>query len=393
MLIFEKKLINVLQYAFFGVVCLFALFLFKSEHTLLKTLFYTFFIIALLSSYNKPLFLSNVRGFKYFILPWCPLLISIFVLILARGQSSGFSTYFHAFLILIISFIGLAGLDIKRTWIYYVFSISVILITLLILFDIFQNGLHSMIMGVNKNRLIPELTMLTSTIITAFLIDHEKFSPLLKGITLIAIFLNIISIIFTEVRTALLVYISLVPFLWLCNKKRFIRLSPYLLSIIFFLVTAFLITGRLQQGLNDFILYSTGDSNSSWGIRLELWKLSIEGFFVKPFLGWGKDAFESMINYGLPYGVPEFQASNFHSDFFNLLATSGIVGLLGTVFTIGLLIKDSLTDLPRLSYIISSLVVGIPGLCWSSNSTAIYLLMIGWLLLYLSSNQFNLRSK
>lgn len=391
MCLFEKKT-NITQLAFFLVVCLFVLFLFRSGHTILKILFYTFFIITLLTSRDKSLFFSNAKGFKYFILPWSPLLISILVLILVRSESTGFSAYFHAFLILIISFIGLAGLKIKRIWIYYVFSISVILITLLILFYISQNELNNTILGVNKNRLIPELTMITSTIITALFINQEKFSTLLKGTILAAIFLNIISIIFSEVRTSLLVYISLIPFLWFCNKKRFIRFSPYLIFIIFFLVTAFLITGRLQQGLNDLILYSTGNSNSSWGIRLELWKLSLEGFLVKPFFGWGKDAFESMINYGLPYGVPEFQAVNFHSDFFNTLAMNGIVGLLGTVFTIALLIKTSLTDLPRLSYILSSIAVGIPGLCWSDNSTAIYLLMVGWLLLYLSSNRFNARS-
>lgn len=372
------------QWIFFLSICCCPLFLFKDAHTPLKIVIYVFFALNLISAFVFKTYKKESRIKFNVLYPWIPLIVSYVILIFVHGLS-GNSPFIHAVLIFILAYIGLRNFPIKRSWVYLAFSIAIIIMSLGVISDIAINGLRTEVLGVNKNRIIPELTAISAVLFVAWCFERDTFTKPLQTLIFISILLNPICVVITEVRSAFLVYLAFFPLLWLFEKKLFLKALPWLVLFISLTLVAFYSTGRLQAGFSDIASYLDGNSNSSWGIRLELWQLAIQGFPIEPIFGWGNDAFHLMINHGLTYDVPQFQAKSFHSDIFNLMATGGLVGLLGTYLTVIFLAKQSLSDYPRLTLIISSAVIGIPGLCWSSNSTSLYLISLSWLLLLLSS--------
>ncbi len=80
--------------------------------------------------------------------------------------------------------------------------------------------------------------------------------------------------------------------------------------------------------LNRFV--TTPLSEASGGSRLLMWKTAVVGWEQKPLLGWGWENYYDLFNKNyLPefFGRTEDWQDNAHSVFFNLLATTGIVGL------------------------------------------------------------------
>lgn len=382
----NRELFLVQRFLFF-LLCCSPLFLFKEEQWLLKVLFYfTFVIFFCLCIFQKQNPFCYKRLIKI-LSPWIPLFISVLILMGVHGKS-GFSPLFHAAAIFFLASVCINGHIIERKWAYVFLGSLVGLIYILILGDISINGLDAEILGVNKNRLMPELTMVSSSLTVAWILDRKSLGIKIGSLVLFSFILNVITVAFTEVRTAFLVYLTLLPLLFIFDRAKFRKVLPWLLISILLILTAFVLTGRLQEGFYDLEKYYQGEPNSSWGIRLELWKLAFQGFLIKPLSGWGNYAFDMMIEFGLPYAVPSFHAKSFHNDIFNLLATGGLVALTGTFATIFLLIKKSLIDFPTITFLVSSIVIGIPGLCWSSNSTSIYLLMLVWLIFFVTSESY-----
>ncbi|MBQ9240923.1 MAG: O-antigen ligase family protein, partial [Duodenibacillus sp.] len=65
----------------------------------------------------------------------------------------------------------------------------------------------------------------------------------------------------------------------------------------------------------------------SWGARIDMWKVALVGFAQKPFFGWGPEALPKILS-ACPdilkwyHGVKTW---DFHNDFFNMLATGGVL--------------------------------------------------------------------
>ncbi|MBB3259206.1 O-antigen ligase [Paraburkholderia bannensis] len=99
-------------------------------------------------------------------------------------------------------------------------------------------------------------------------------------------------------------------------------------------VGGLLATPRIQQRISDCVsdltLFSHGNTDSSTGIRLELWKGATRLFVTHPVYGIGKGKLED--SYGVladqNYLPRQFVNERAHSDFFSTLAESGSIGVL-----------------------------------------------------------------
>jgi O-antigen ligase len=94
------------------------------------------------------------------------------------------------------------------------------------------------------------------------------------------------------------------------------------------------IEGRIMQAVMDIERYFEGNSNSSVGARLDMWKITLHAFTEYPVFGWGVTPFkETFVNY-LNQGVGSFNLSagddgfaQPHNDYMFLLYHFGLVGL------------------------------------------------------------------
>ena len=233
---------------------------------------------------------------------------------------------------------------------------------------------------------IPELAAISVSLLVLYCTDRGEIqSKSLKWLILIAIISNVVAVVISEVRTALIVYLAAVPLvLFSANKSLLKKALPILLLCCICLIGLFFYTGRLQQGINDILLFQAGQSNSSLGIRFELWKLGLSAFVDHPIFGWGRLPFRQIIDAGYSFPI-NIVPSHFHNEMVNLLVTGGLVSFFGWLMTNVLLIKDAGKDLPRVALVISFFVIGLTENSWGGNNTAFYTLSVSWLLLYLSA--------
>ena len=140
----------------------------------------------------------------------------------------------------------------------------------------------------------------------------------------------------------------------------------------------------MQQGIVDLQNYNHGNANSSWGIRLELWKFVLRGFLDSPFFGWGENPLNAMLETGHTIGIKVTKYYHFHNDFLNWLAIGGLFGIAGWLSTVGLLAKQAFKDPARLFFLVGCLAVGLTEQFWFQRTTLFSCLTI-WTLLYISA--------
>ena len=361
----------------------FGAFLFGETNKALK---YSLFIFATLTFLyrlaNKRYDRFTFEHYSEFIKPWIPWLCSIVILIYVHGLS-GNSNYLGSFLLMSVLSLALYSYPIKRDYVIVSMALTTLFITASVSFwVIFSGVLKAEIFGVNKNLLLGGTTLLTVCCISQLFFSWSKLTKWLITLLVISTISSLSAIVITEVRTALLAFLALIPLFSIkCRSWKAIGL---IISVSLILFGLFLYSGRLQEGVNDIVKYQSGNSNSSWGIRLELWKLSINAFMAKPLFGWGTQPFYELVNNGFKFPVMSFYVRHFHSDFFNMLVTGGIVGILGWFTTIYLLFKKSWNDEIQLSLLTGILAIGFADRYWFENRAAIYLFAVCWVLLYLS---------
>lgn len=366
------------------VVCCFGGFLFDPTNRPLK---YTIFALALCSIISvipkqntKELF----KLYSHFIFPWFPWFFCIFLVFIVNG---GQYFYFDSFLLLSLIFLALQRIDIKREWVLYAISITAFLISSAVLIQLFfyLTFVPAEILGVNKNVLIPGLTLLTICCIAALFFPYTAISKRLKAFLICSTTVSLGAIVSAEVRTSLLAILSLLPIILIYKEKdrwKYISVILIAFSIMFALLW---FSGRIQEGIHDLTIYKAGNPNSSWGIRLELWKLAITASASHPFFGWGAQPFESIIHSGFSFPVTTFHARHFHNDFFNILVCTGLVGVIGWLISAILLLKNALKKDPvAFSLLIASFAMGLTERIWFQNRVSIYLFATLWVLLYLS---------
>ena len=385
---FLNTIKNLSPWATFYIIVSSACLFFLLGVHVAKYLIFLFAILSVVLTYQKADYLKVSRPLSSFLLPFVPWFISIILLILIHGID-GFSYAYNAMLIMILAFLGIWRITFTRSKLICILAGFLVCMSIAIIAHVLYLGfIDSGVFSVNKNKVAGVVTFLTICCLASFHFDRKLYSTSQRIYIAICIFTSLISIVLLEARTALLAFPALAVTCLLSNQKEDKKFAVTTALIFIALVVCFFLSGRMQQGIADLQNYQEGNSSTSWGIRLELWKFAIYGFMEEPLFGWGDKPFAAIANSGYEFNVPSFGAylPHFHSDFFQTLATGGLVGVIGWLITLFLLLKDSWRDSTRLALLASIVAMGLADRYWAHWITFFPFVTL-WLTLYLSSRK------
>lgn len=380
-----------LPYAFFALAIGLVPILYQPYADFVKYTIYSLALLYLCCYFPKEN--SSCRKLIDFIKPWSVWYLGILMQIAIHGVS-GNSALLNAFALMCILFLALQNTNICREQVLWGISLNVIIFSSLILLYVYFEGLSSNVIGLNKNRIIPEITILGCVCYIAYIFERESYSKKLRYTLLVSCALLFCTVVITEVRTALLGIFSIGPLLLLYKNASTRNVFLKFCFIALLAIILFWITGRLQQGLVDLAKYEAGNSNTSWGLRIEFWKLATDGFLEKPLFGWGYKPFEKLIASGFVFPLPNTtKIPHFHSDYFSQLVSYGLLGIASWLTSMFLLYQSSKQDPVRIIILFSTLAMGLSERIWHYNSTSILLIMFCWVLLYITDKNLNGVSK
>ncbi|MBD3821720.1 MAG: O-antigen ligase family protein [Thiotrichales bacterium] len=86
----------------------------------------------------------------------------------------------------------------------------------------------------------------------------------------------------------------------------------------------------MAKGWSDIEQFFAGNIHTSWGYRLEMWRIVLLGFVEHPLLGHGLDAFNAYTVALSQAGVTQLPNGfgSPHNEYLHMLFSVGIVGLL-----------------------------------------------------------------
>ena len=359
----------------------FGAFLFDPTNRPLKYLLLVLSITTVFLSNKQALSRAAIHDYLDFIFPWLPWFACIFILMFIHRIEN---FYVDSFLLLTFLFLALRKANIHPELVYGSLGLTLLVVSASIITQVvLQGDVETEILQVNKNVLVPSTTLLTVVCIALLLFRRNFIDQKLQLLLVCAVLLSLIAIVVSEVRTSLLAILSLIPLVLLKKRQNILKYVLFICCIFGLLFALFWFTGRMQEGVSDLLKYQTGNSNTSWGIRLELWKLSFNAFLSKPLFGWGQQPFGDIIAAGFSFPVKTFFPKHFHSDIFNILVCCGLLGIIGWTLTICLLIKKSWNDPVQLALLLACLAMGLTERIMYQNRVSIYLLSTLWVLIYL----------
>lgn len=117
------------------------------------------------------------------------------------------------------------------------------------------------------------------------------------------------------------------------NQKRLIlgMIITLLLIVAFFWTPLF---QRFDSGFIGIQQYFDGNIVSSWGYRLEMWRIALMGFNENPWIGSGLDSFNKYIVYLNAQGLTQLPADfgTPHNEYLHMLFSLGLLGFSALVF-------------------------------------------------------------
>jgi O-antigen ligase len=111
------------------------------------------------------------------------------------------------------------------------------------------------------------------------------------------------------------------------GKKQFIFITVIYAVMLCGLLASPTVQKRIGHAKSDIMKYSDGNTNTSLGMRLEMWKTSFDLFREHPFIGTGSSGFKSKWERTKPYET----ASDFatpHNTFFYVASGYGVPGII-----------------------------------------------------------------
>ncbi len=339
-------------------------------------------VVAIICTHKMLRLDTMLPDLKKITLPWLPWIICTVILMFVHGTKS-LSKFPNAFLILCLLFIVLNTLEIKRKNLILSLSIGLFSLDAAVSVFLYKYGLCGEILGTNKNPLFAVITIINAAIISAILCDQRPYSRTETLFVLLTVLFTFITTILAQTRHVLLAYPACACVFLLFAPKEKKKIAIHFILIFVVLIIAFLLTGRLQQGITDLVKYSHGENYTSWGLRLTMWKMAILSFPEAPIFGWGDDAAQAMEKAGLVPPLKEWFVTHFHNDLLNGLTMGGLVMAGGWVGTLFCLTKNSLQDLPRLCSLASIIAAGLVDRDWFEQDV-LFPFVILWTLLYLT---------
>ena len=320
---------------------------------------------------------------KDLFVPFLPWIISTIILACVHSFS-GLSYFYNSCFLLVLIFLALSPIPVQRHHLLWACGLLLLATSFLISFYVLNNQLGSNIFGVNKNKVLYVTALLSVCCLSSYISGYQTLGKPLKSVLLASVALSLVSIVLSEVRLVFLAYLSFIFLLVAYPRKEFRKFIVLSVFIFLLLIVFSLLTGRLQQGFDNLAQFQAGNSNTSWGIRLELWDLALRAFVEKPLFGWGDDPYHAITAAGIEFGVPALPSPHFHSDMMHSLAYGGIIGFVGLIATYTVLCWQSRKDFTRLAVIIAMISMGLVDRFWAHWIT-LYPFILLWLLLYVTA--------
>lgn len=366
-------------------------FFFLTGSHIPKYVVFVLCFLTILASYivNKaPDINSYTRSYIEFFTPWIPWYFSVTVLVLFFNGVPESSEFFNALLIMFFIFGAMYPQQFSRTKVITYLSIALILVSLAIDIQILTYGFDGgSVIGTNRNKVLGITSALTLCCFGTLIFEGEKYNRNSRFLLIVSIIISISAIILSEVRTAIIPFLALIPFVFYFKRSNKKIIAYAILIPTFLLVMSFLM-GRMQQGITDLQQYQTGVAYTSWGIRLELWKLAINAFEDAPFFGYGEDPYKGMVAVGHTIVFPNVtKIQHFHNDFFNALTAGGLFEVICWFSTLFLMVKKSRNDPASLCLLLGVLSAGLVERYWFHRIT-LFAFVTLWTLLYISNSQF-----
>ena len=365
-------------------------FLFLTGSHIPKYVIFVFCFFTIISSYmvnQAPDLNSYVRSYIEFFTPWIPWYFSVVVLVLFFKGVPESSEFFNAFLIMFFIFGAMYPQRFSRAKVITYLAIALILVSLAVDIQILTYGFDgNSVIGTNKNKVLGITSALAICCFGTLLFEGNKYNQKVRLLLLAGVITSISAITLAEVRTGIIPFLALVPFVCYFQRKNKKAIALVIVAAGCLLVLSFL-TGRMQQGLVDLQQYNAGVTQTSWGLRLELWKLAIESFWDAPIFGWGEDPYKGMLAAGHSLGSHVDKLYHFHNDFFNALTAGGLFEVVCWLTTLFLMAQKSRNDPASLCLLLGVLSAGLVERYWFHRIT-LFAFVTLWTLLYISNSQF-----
>lgn len=205
-----------------------------------------------------------------------------------------------------------------------------------------SNGINAIPFG--------NLSLLLATIsIVAFLVRRGHIRNtrewLKRGLFLLAAVSGLMASILSGTRGSWIVFPVLLWLLYLAFWESLParRLVPIGAAVAVVIIGASLLptTGvqeRVAEAVDNLEEYAEGDTYSSLGIRLEMWRAGAHLFSEKPLLGWGEGRLEERRDQWVAEGLYNRGISRYdqlHNDMIDTAARRGLVGLASLLLLYG----------------------------------------------------------
>jgi O-antigen ligase len=148
---------------------------------------------------------------------------------------------------------------------------------------------------------------------------------------MVVCFIDLTLVVYGRSGYAAFLLLSPIVIYNLLGKKNLLIMT----AILAIILTVFLLSPKVQERIghakDDITKYSAGDTNTSLGLRLEMWKISAQLFLENPLIGTGSSGFQSSWERNIPYqDAIYFQTP--HNTFLYVASAYGIPGIITIIW-------------------------------------------------------------
>jgi O-antigen ligase len=216
------------------------------------------------------------------------------------------------------------------------------------------------------------IAALTAAIAALCICTLFTYSKSERVVLIATILLCVLSLVFSSTRTGWVALFASFGAVLVWQRALFIPLirkhllAVILLSILAAVLFYWVAETRIVQTINDIKSILSGNSVTSIGLRLEMWKSGLIITEGNTLFGLGENYKETLIEYANAGNIhPHFKVwhpNHLHSEYIDRFAKSGIIGLSLFLSFIGYLIylaRQNTLSIPAVFMLISLLVSGI----------------------------------
>ncbi len=324
----------------------------------------------------------NAQPFKEFgkaILPWV-LTIAVLMAIHHRG---GFSSYLVLPLVAMFVFSSTDDIDFPENTLYVTSSLFCILISALQTMDVFYGTFWHSVgdrggLGGNAVIFAHTCSFFVGVVLIGLMRAYENKEVRHAIFYAIAAAAGLYLLYLTRTRGAQLAIFVLMLFMVVKSIRRDNKLFSAIVLFAFALC-AYYAYQHFMVGVHEIEQFDfQKERGTSWGARLQMWTVAWQGFLDKPFFGWGPEAMPLILSEHPELlrwfkGVPTW---DFHSDYFNMLATGGIVMVTAYVTMMASLAWLARRNIGALWCVANILLLGVSNTAIRGRSVAVSFFLV-----------------